>query len=52
MAFFHAVGKETEEMDRLKIYLRGSAIESAVDLSSRDDISLGPQLVGDWEWKG
>ena len=40
--FFQGEGKEPVEIERLKISLRGSEIEQAVDLSRRDGIPSGP----------
>ena len=41
-AFFHREGKEPVDMERLKMCIRGSEIEQAVDLSRREGIPSGP----------
>ena len=40
--FFHREGKEPVEMERLKMCIKGSEIEQAVDLSRREGIPSGP----------
>ena len=47
LEFFQSEGKILEEMDRLKIRVRGAAMEEAESLSMRAEIPSGPVAVSE-----